>query len=134
MVKGLDHIGIVVNDIQKSLDFYTKKLGLSLYTIEVNDTYQVKIAFLSVGSTLVELLEPISETSKIGKHLKNYGEGLHHIAFETEDLKGALSCLTSKGTPLEDKNPKPGGRGALVAFLSPEAANNVAIELLQKPK
>lgn len=133
MINLIDHIGIVVRSVEASLDFYTKTLGLELQEIEVNEAFGVKIAFLPVGDTLVELIEPIKEGTMGSKFLNEKGEGLHHIAFEVNDIKVFLSNLKQAGVPLLQDTPQPGGQGSLVAFIDPSAANSVYIELIQKP-
>ena len=132
MIQLIDHIGIVVKDIDKSLKIYTEALGLQLSTVEENEPYKVKIAFLPVGDTLVELIQPTAEGTMIGNFLKDRGEGIHHIAFKVDNLEADLAKLKALGIPLIDETPKPGGLGARVAFLHPDAANNVSIELLEK--
>ena len=132
MIQAINHIGIVVRDIQSAQVFYIEKLGLKLSTVEVNEAYQVKIAFFPVGEVLIELIEPLNEDSAIARYLKEQGEGIHHIAFESDDLDLELKRLSTLGTPIIDKVPQPGGQGTQVAFLHPAAANGVSVELLEK--
>lgn len=133
MIENVDHIGIVVHDLDAALRTYADVLGLALDSVEENAPYQVRIAFLSVGATLVELITPTSaEGTMISEFLKDHGEGVHHIAFEVGDLDAALEKLKANGVPLVDGTPKSGGRGTRVAFIQPVATNNVVIELLEK--
>ncbi|MEW6276358.1 MAG: VOC family protein [Bacillota bacterium] len=127
-LKKIDHIGILVENIEASLRFYRDQLGLPVKTIEANEEFKVRIAFLPIGEVLVELVEPFPD-SPLRQYLKEKGEGLHHIAFEVDDLKKSLAELKAAGVPLLDEEPRLGGEGALVAFLDAGAANNVAIEL-----
>lgn len=131
MISIIDHIGIVVRSVEKSLGIYTDALGLTVAEIEENETFGVKIAFIPVGDTLVELIEPLKEKTMAAQFLAEKGEGLHHIAFKVDDIEATLNKLKSLGVKLLHETPQPGGRGALVAFLHPEAANNVYIELIQ---
>lgn len=133
MIEKIDHIGIVVKDLDKSLKVYTEVLGIALESVEVNDPYKVTIAFLPVGETLVELIEPtVPAGAMIADFLKAHGEGVHHIAFQVDNLEAALDKLKASGIPLIDETPKSGGRGTRVAFIHPSASNHVAIELLEK--
>lgn len=132
MIQAINHIGIVVRNIQSSQVFYIEKLGLKLSAVEVNEAYQVKIAFFPVGEVLIELIEPLNEDSAIARYLKEHGEGIHHIAFESDDLGLELKRLSTLGTPIIDEVPQPGGQGTRVAFLHPAAANGVSVELLEK--
>ena len=132
MIQLIDHIGIIVKDIDSSLRIYTEALGLKLSSVEVNEAYKVKIAFIPVGDTLIELIQPTAEGTMISNVLKEKGEGLHHIAFKVDNLVADLAKLKGMGVPLIDEIPQPGGLGAQVAFLQSSAANGVSIELLEK--
>ena len=132
MIKLIDHIGIVVSDIEGSLKLYSEALGLALSTIETNDVYKVRIAFLPVGDTLVELLEPTADGTMMADFLKDRGESIHHIAFRVDDLEADLAKLKALGVPLMNESPQTGGLGARIAFLQPAAANGVSIELVEK--
>jgi len=132
MIQLIDHIGIVVKDIESSLKLYAEALGLNLSTIETNEDYKVRIAFLPVGDTLVELLQPMAEGTMMGDVLKERGECLHHIAFRVDDIVADLAKLKALGVPLVNETPQIGGMGAQIAFLHPSAGNGVSIELVQK--
>lgn len=132
MINLIDHIGIVVQDIERSLKIYTEALGLDLSRVEINEQHRVKIAFLPVGDTLIELLQPLTEGTMMADALKEKGEGIHHIAFRVNDLKAELAKLKALGIPLVNETPQSGGHGAQIAFLDPNAANNVSIELVEK--
>lgn len=133
MIEKIDHIGIVVKDLEASLKIYTDILGIKLDTVEENDPFKVKIAFLPIGETLIELLEPtVIKGTMIADFLEDHGEGVHHIAFKVDNLDETLRKLKKMNIPLIDEVPKPGGLGARVAFMHSSATNNVAIELLEK--
>jgi len=124
---GIDHIGILVKDIDSAMNLYSI-MGLKPALIEENEAYKVKIAFLPVGGVLVELIEPIGP-GRLKEQLENYGEGIDHIAFKVDDIEKSLRELKERGIPLQDETPQLGGAGAKVAFLKKEGANNVSIEL-----
>jgi len=132
MIQLIDHIGIVVEDIESSLKLYVEALGLNLSTIETNDAYKVRIAFFPVGDTLVELLQPLAEGTMMGDVLKERGECIHHIAFRVDDLEADLAKLKALGVPLINETPQIGGLGPRIAFLQASAANGVSIELVEK--
>jgi len=124
---GIDHIGILVKDIDSAMNLYSI-MELKPALIEENEAYKVKIAFLPVGGVLVELIEPIGP-GRLKEQLENYGEGIDHIAFKVDDIEKSLRELKERGIPLQDETPQLGGAGAKVAFLKKEGANNVSIEL-----
>jgi len=128
---GVDHVGIVVRNVEQALLFYRDILGLPCEGVEYNSEYNVTIAFLRSGETLIELLEPKGEGS-LKDFLDTKGEGLNHIALRVEDIAGTLESLKAKNTPLLDIYPKDGGGGSKIAFLDAAAANNVSIELVQR--
>ncbi len=124
---GIDHIGILVKDIDSAMNLYSI-MGLKPALIEENEAYKVKIAFLPVSGVLVELIEPIGP-GRLKEQLESYGEGIDHIAFKVDDIEKSLRELREQGVPLQDETPQLGGAGAKVAFLKKEGANNVSIEL-----
>jgi methylmalonyl-CoA/ethylmalonyl-CoA epimerase len=134
MVKKVNHIGIAVHSIETVIPFYTDVLHLSFISFEEVPTQQVKVAFLSAGDTKIELLEPMSDESAIAKFLKKKGEGIHHIGFEVDHLAAELSELKEQGVPLIDDIPRIGAANAKIAFLHPNAANHVLIELCEKQR
>ncbi|AWR96623.1 methylmalonyl-CoA epimerase [Acidianus sulfidivorans JP7] len=135
--ENIDHIGIAVEDLEKAIDFYEKNLGMKLIDKEVLEDRGLKVAFL-VGKkedTAIELLEPINhndENNTIAKFLKTRGPGLHHLAVRVNDIKSSLVDLSNKGLKLIDKEPRPGARGHLVAFIHPKSVLGVLLELVQE--
>ena len=126
----LDHIGIAV----KSLDaagIYAD-LGLSVDHVETVATQGVKTAFIEVGDTNLELLEPLSADSPVAKFIEKRGEGIHHICFRVTGLESHLARLKKQGYRLINETPVPGAHGCRVAFLHPAAGNGVLIELSEK--
>ncbi|SES82229.1 methylmalonyl-CoA epimerase [Oceanobacillus limi] len=128
------HIGIAVHSIDNVLSFYTDSLGLTLETIAEVKAERVKIAFLKIGESRLELLEPTDESSPIQKFLSTKGEGVHHIALEVEDIQLRMEQLKEFGIPLLNDEPKQGAHNSQIAFLHPKAAHGVLFELCQPRK
>lgn len=126
----LDHIGIAVRSLEAAKIY--ELLGLSVQHTEVVETQKVKTAFLSVGDSNLELLEPTSLDSPIAKFIEKRGEGIHHICFRVDDIEAHLERLKADGYRLVNESPVPGAHGCRVAFLHPSAGNGVLIELSQK--
>jgi methylmalonyl-CoA/ethylmalonyl-CoA epimerase len=127
----IDHLGIAVTSIEKALKVY-HALGLSETHREVVTSQGVVTAFLPVGESSIELLEPTSPDSPVGKFLGKRGPGIHHLCFAVDDLEKALADLARKGFRLIHGAPVPGAGGKRVAFLHPEAGEGVLIELSEK--
>jgi methylmalonyl-CoA/ethylmalonyl-CoA epimerase len=128
MIKKLDHVGIAVADIDRAIGIY-KALGLEETHREAVATQRVKAAFLPLGGTRLELLEPTAEDSPIARFLHKRGPGIHHLCFAVDDLDGTIEELASAGYRLLNRQAVPGADGKRVAFLHPEAGNGVLIEL-----
>lgn len=129
--KKIAHIGIAVHNIEKSLPFYTTLLGLTLERVEEVESEQVKVAFLKIGESRIELLEPLSEASAIYTYLQKKGEGIHHIALEVDAIEERLSQLKDNGIRLIHDEPKKGANNSQIAFLHPKSTNGVLYELCQ---
>ena len=129
----LDHIGIAVRSLASAKIY--EDLGLTIEYVETVETQRVKTAFLSVGDSNLELLEPTSPDSPIAKFIEKRGEGIHHICLRVDDLEAHLERLKAAGYRLINEVPVPGAHGCRVAFLHPSAGNGVLIELssLEKP-
>ncbi len=132
MVKKVDHIGVAVKSLEETLPFYTEVLRLPLLAIEEVESEKVKVAFLEVGETHIELLEPTSEESAIAKYIEKRGEGIHHIALGVGSIEDRLKELKEKGIRLIQEEPKIGAGGAKVAFLHPKATKGVLYELCER--
>jgi methylmalonyl-CoA epimerase len=126
----LDHIGIAVRSLDAAKIY--EALGLTIEHVETVETQKVKTAFLSVGDSNLELLEPTSPDSPIAKFIDKRGEGIHHICLRVDDLEGHLARLKAVGYRLINEAPVPGAHGCRVAFLHPAAGNGVLIELSEK--
>lgn len=128
----IDHIGIAVNSIDKSLAFWEKTLGVKCTGVETVADQKVKTAFLPIKESEVELLEATDPESPIAKFIEKKGEGIHHLAIRVDDLAGALAELKAKGVRLIDETPRKGAGGALIAFIHPKATGGILLELSQR--
>jgi len=131
LTKKINHIGVAVRNIEASVPFYRDVLGMAYEGSEEVAEQKVRVAFLTVGESRIELLEPTSPDSPVSKFLEKNGEGTHHIAYEVADLEGALSDLRAAGVKLIDQTPRCGAHGTLIAFLHPKATGGVLTELCQ---
>jgi len=131
MIKKIDHIAIVVRSIEEALRTYEGALGLELADVEEVPEQAVKVAFLPVGDSEIELVEPLTTDSGVAAFLEKRGEGMHHICLEVEDIEAALRDLAAKRIRLIDQQPRQGAHGR-VAFLHPKSAHGVLIELIEK--
>ena len=130
MSTKVDHIGIVVRDIQEALRVYENALALPLReTMEVPDQ-KVKVAFLPIGESTIELVQPTTDDTGIARYLEKQGEGIHHICIEVDDIEEALARLESHGVQLIDEEPRQGAHGK-VAFIHPQGAHGVLLELVE---
>ncbi len=132
MVNKLDHIGIAVNDLEDSVKFYEEILGLKLQGIETVEEQKVKVAFLPLGDTEIELLEATSPDSPIAKFIESKGQGVQHLAFKVDNIEKALEEMKEKGIRLIDEKPRYGAGGARIAFLHPKSTNGVLVELCER--
>jgi methylmalonyl-CoA epimerase len=126
----LDHIGIAVKSLEAAKIY--EALGLTVGHTETVETQKVRTAFLSVGDSNLELLEPTSPDSPIAKFIEKRGEGIHHICLRVDDIEAHLARLKAEGYRLINEAPVPGAHGCRVAFLHPAAGNGVLIELSEK--
>jgi methylmalonyl-CoA epimerase len=127
----LDHVGIAVDDLGRSLAFFRDALGLQVEESEEVASQHVRAHFLPAGEPKLELLEATAVDSAIARYIGKRGPGLHHIAFRVDDIQAVLAMLKGKGVRLIDEVPRPGAEGALVAFIHPSAAHGVLVELKQ---
>ena len=130
----IDHLGIAVKSISDSLSFYRDVLGMELAGTETVDDQGVHIALLPVGEARIELLEPVSAETPVGRFITKRGEGVHHICYEVDDLSSKVDELRSRGVRLLEGYPRRGAEGKLVAFLHPASAHGVLVELVEKAR
>lgn len=133
MIARIDHIGIAVQNIQAALGFFEEALGIRLERMESEEGGQTQVAFLPVGASDVELVEPQDANSGLAKFLAKRGEGVHHICFEVDDIEGALGRLKAHGAQLIDETPRQNASGQRYAFIHPKSAHGVLIELYERP-
>jgi len=132
MLEKIDHIGIAVRSIDQAKPFFEKVLGLPCEGEEVVESQKVKTAFFAVGEVHIELLEPTSDDSPIAKFLENKGEGIHHIAYKTDDIENQLDQAKESGCRLIHEKPITGAGGKQVAFLHPKSTYGVLMEFCSK--
>ncbi len=132
MDRKINHIGIAVKSIDDVLNFYEKDLGLEFQGYEIVEEQGVRVAFFKAGESRIELLEPLSENSPIAKFIAKKGEGMHHLALGSSDLKLDLSNLEKQGVRLIDKAPRNGAHHTKIAFLHPKSSKGVLVELTEE--
>jgi len=132
MVKKIDHIGIAVKNLNETLNFYENILGLKSAGTETVEEQKVKVAFLPVGDTEVELLESTEEDGPIARYIAKNGEGVQHIAYKVNDIEKAIDEMKNKGIRMIDEKPRYGAGGAKIAFCHPKSTYGVLIELCQR--
>ena len=130
-ITHIEHIGIAVKNLEESIKFYEKILGLKCYAVEEIKDQKVKTAFFKVGQTKIELLESTDSEGPIGKFIEKKGEGMHHMAFAVKDIENALTEAESKGIQLIDKTPRKGAEGLNIGFLHPKSTVGVLTELCE---
>ncbi len=134
MPKRIDHVAIIVRNIEQALTFYRDMLGIEPSAIQEVPTEQVRIAFLPLGGpggSEIELIEPTTPDSSLTKFLEKRGEGLHHICLEVENIDTALAEMREQGAPVLDQQPRVAAAGRAI-FLHPKGTNGVLLELLEK--
>ncbi len=130
----IEHIGIAVKNLEDAIKYYEEILGLNCYAIEEVKDQKVKTAFFKIGDTKIELLETTDPEGPIGKFIEKRGEGIHHIAFATNNLDDTLKHLKDKNIKLIDESGRKGSEGLNIAFLHPKSTFGVLTELCEKPK
>jgi methylmalonyl-CoA/ethylmalonyl-CoA epimerase len=130
----VEHIGIAVKDLSVSIPLFEKLLNTACYKTELVESEQVNTAFFKQGETKIELLESIDTNGVIAKFIEKKGEGMHHIAFDVDDIEVEMNRLRQEGFVLLSEKPKQGADNKLVCFLHPKSTNGVLIELCQEKK
>ncbi len=130
----VEHIGIAVRELAQSVPLFEKLLNTSCYKTEQVESEQVATAFFKTGDAKIELLESSHAEGVIARFIEKKGEGLHHIAFEVQDIEAEMKRLTGEGFILLNDTPKPGADNKLVCFLHPKSTNGVLIELCMERK
>ncbi|MHA1771876.1 MAG: methylmalonyl-CoA epimerase [Candidatus Thorarchaeota archaeon] len=130
-IEKIDHVGIAVKSLSETLPYYRDILGLEFLGDEVVPEQKVHVAFLKIGESRIELLEPTSEDSPISGFLEKRGGGIHHIAVLVDDIVSALQEHKAKGSRLIDESPRNGAHGMKIAFVHPKSTSGVLLELCQ---
>jgi len=128
-IKRIAHLGVAVQDLESAMKFFTE--GLPLEVTHTEDYQGMKIAFIPIGDSSVELLQDVSGASAVKKFVDKNGEGIHHIAYEVDDIYEAIAELKAKGIRLIDETPRQGAHGMSVAFIHPKATHGILMELCQ---
>lgn len=130
-MRRVEHIGIAVNSLAEAIPIYEALLGSPCYKKETVTIEQVETAFFQKGETKIELLESLTDTGVIARFIEKKGEGLHHIAFEVEDIRAEMQRLKNEGFTLLSEEPKTGADQKLICFVHPKSAHGVLVELCQ---
>jgi methylmalonyl-CoA/ethylmalonyl-CoA epimerase len=133
MIKKISHIAIVVPELTAAMDFWVHTLGLPLDHVEAVTEQGVDVAFLPVGDSDVELLQPVDEASGVARYMQKRGPGMHHICFEVEDIGQLIDRLKTAGVQLINEAPTIGPGGKKIAFIHPKGTGGVLVELYELP-
>ena len=132
MILRIEHLGIAVKDFEQANKLFSLLLGKDAYKSESVESEKVKTSFFKVGESKVELLESTDPSGPIGKFIEKRGEGIHHVAFEVDNIKEMMTQLKAEGFQLLSDEPKKGADNKLVCFLHPKSTNGVLVELCQE--
>jgi methylmalonyl-CoA/ethylmalonyl-CoA epimerase len=131
MLKKINHIGIAVASLEEALPFYRASLGMSFQGIEVVAEQKVRVAMLQIGEAKIELLEPTDPESPIARFMEKNGPGIHHLAYEVDDIEQAIAKLEQEGARMIDRTPRNGAHGTRIAFIHPKSSAGVLTEICQ---
>jgi methylmalonyl-CoA/ethylmalonyl-CoA epimerase len=134
MIKKIEHIGIAVKNLNNSNELFKKLFGKEYYKVEAVASEGVSTSFFMLGETKIELLEATNETSAIAKFIEKKGEGIHHIAYEVDNLDEEMVRLKGEGFELINTSPKDGADNKRICFLHPKTTNGVLVELCEEKK
>jgi methylmalonyl-CoA/ethylmalonyl-CoA epimerase len=131
-MRKIEHLGIAVINLEESMKTFEKLLGSSCYKVEEVSSEAVKTAFFHIGESKIELLQATDPNSAIAKYLEKRGQGIHHIAFDVENIYTEIARLESEGFVLIHQSPKDGADNKLIAFLHPKSTEGMLVELCQE--
>lgn len=131
MLEKINHIGVAVRSLDEAIPFYENSLGMAFKGVEEVGEQKVRVAFFQIGESKIELLEPTGDDSPLAGFLAKNGPGIHHIAYEVEDIEAAIGKLVMDGARMIDAVPRNGAHGARIAFIHPKSSNGVLTELCQ---
>jgi methylmalonyl-CoA/ethylmalonyl-CoA epimerase len=132
-IKRIDHVAILVDDMEKTLSFWRDGLGMEVSHTQEVQAEQSRVAFLPLGGSEIELVQPTTDDSGLARYLEKRGPGMHHVCLEVDDIRGMLERLKKRGVQLIHETPQAGLGGRLYAFIHPKSANGVLVELYQLP-
>lgn len=132
MIKKIEHIGIAVKNLESSNELFKKLFGNAHYKIETVESEGVSTSFFMIGETKIELLQATNENSAIAKFIEKKGEGIHHIAYEVDNIQNEMQRLQNEGFELINKQPKDGADNKQICFLHPKSTNGMLVELCQE--
>jgi methylmalonyl-CoA/ethylmalonyl-CoA epimerase len=127
----IDHIGVAVEDLDEAIALYNRRFAMAEQYREVVEAQGVEAVLLEIGDGHVELLKPLGPETAVGKFLESRGPGLHHVAYQTDDIDAALDQVRAAGLELIDETPRVGIRGTRVAFIHPKATGGVLTEIVE---
>ena len=133
-MRKIEHIGIAVSNLDEAQEIYSSLLGQSPYKTETVNLEGVITTFFKVGNLKIELLQGLNDDNAISKFIEKRGEGIHHIAFEVDNIKSEINRLKKSGFKIINENPKQGADNKLICFIHPKSTNHVLIELCQEIK
>lgn len=133
MIGRIEHVALAVEDLEAAIAHYRDVWGLDVSHRERVESQGVEEAMLPLGDSFLQLISPTSQDTTVGRFLERRGEGLHHVAYEVDDLVATLEHLKGSSVGLIDDEPRPGGRGHMVAFVHPKDNHGVLVELVQRP-
>jgi methylmalonyl-CoA/ethylmalonyl-CoA epimerase len=128
-VKRIDHIAVVIGNVEEALSFWRDGLGIEMSHLEDVPAEKAQVAFLSIGDTEIELVRPTTNDSGLGRYLEKRGAGMHHICLEVDNISGMMERLKSRGVQLINEIPEMGSGGKKYAFIHPKSAFGVMVEL-----
>ena len=132
MVKKLDHIAITVNNIEKTAEIFFDLFGLKMEHVETVKNQNVRVGFLPIGDTQLELVEPLKGNEQLRKYIDKKGSGLHHLCFEVDDIEREMEVIEAKGGIFVDKSAREGSHQTKIAFVHPKATGGTLVEIAQK--
>ena len=133
-INRINHVAILIDDLESALSFWRDALGLTLSRVDDNSSEMAKVAFLPAGNSEIELVIPTSGDSGLARQLEKRGPGIHHICLEVDDIGGMIAHLKTKGVQLINQEPKVNEAGKKYVFIHPKSAQGVLVELYELPK
>ena len=133
LLRRIDHVGIAVNDLDQAVAFYRETYGLTVWERIDLPERRMAVAVCRIGDSMIELITPTSHEAAFARYLEEHGEGIHHIAFQVDDVEAALRTIEGRGIRLVDAHGQPGIHSTCVAFLHPKATMRVLTELVELP-